>query len=99
MLKNPLINPAVVTINKQLEPILSQNLSLHDPCTYSTPETEEMNRAESPSRTTKIANKAKEQAALRQAGEATLGTQEEPELLHQATNLGYKFPSEVVVEW
>ncbi|XP_056846253.1 nuclear-pore anchor-like isoform X2 [Raphanus sativus] len=38
-----------------------------------TPETEEAKRAASPSRTINIADKAKEKAALRQAGVATLG--------------------------
>ena len=52
--------------------MLSQHLPLH-PLNYSTPETEEMKKAASPSRTTHIADKANEQAALRQAGAATLG--------------------------
>ncbi|KAF2564397.1 hypothetical protein F2Q70_00016477 [Brassica cretica] len=44
------------------------------PSTCSTPEAEEMKKNQpSPSRTTHIADKAKEQEALRQAGVATLG--------------------------
>ncbi|KAJ0256647.1 Nuclear-pore anchor [Hirschfeldia incana] len=43
-----------------------------------TPETEETKRAASPSRTINIADKAKEKAALRQAGVATLGGSRTP---------------------
>ncbi|KAF8103110.1 hypothetical protein N665_0188s0065 [Sinapis alba] len=49
-----------------------------------TPETEETKRAASPSRTINIANKAKEQAALRQAGVATLGGTRTPSPANRA---------------